>query len=676
MVIIHRRAFINYWCCGVMSLKQIFCVFLCLSAAPLLAAESEDLFSMSFEDLLNVQVDIGSNTSETLASAPSTITVFNKQKIDLLGVDSAYELMNFVPGMQSTRGDWVGAVPKDHARGVYLDSGNVLVMINGERINESSFGKASVYMPFIPVEIIEKVEFIRGPGSALYGSNAFMGVMNIVTKQDVNEVTAMLGSNAKQGLSLSGHYQFNEDVTAFASLAINKKDGEYYPQAVRDPLESMYFEAGLNIHALKVRGRYNKVELDEFINLAGYSKLNQHRSENKFISFGYDLLQNTKTQLTTKVAYSEHDIESAGLILAANDNPSASNDFLLGPAWRTTDLKVNIDFKHQFINEWVLNAGYEYSDAEQKKAGVRTNFYDSESGNIILEDDYYLGKVLTLEDYAPFASLKESFETHSLYGQLKIPVSEHITVFLGSRFDDVKGIDSKLSPRFATIYQPTPANTFKLQYGESFRTPVTNELYSNDDVTVGNPELRSEYVKTTELIWRHEANTWHSNMVLFHNQLHDFITTVPQLNNANMFTFSNQLDDTNRGVEFDSRWNIAPEISLTATYTQYFDKPIKPTFKRFASIVSSYELDQWLFSINGLWRGEVKGETLAATPFMQSSYMLFSATSRYSINDKSRLTLKMYNLLDKQHNTYDPRVANGAVAGVSREISLNYSMDF
>jgi iron complex outermembrane receptor protein len=658
-----------------MIIKQTFLILLCLSAAPLLAAESEDLFSMSFEDLLDVQVDIGSNTSETLASAPSTITVFNKQKISLLGVDSAYELMNFVPGMQSTRGDWVGAVPKDHARGVYLDSGNVLVMINGERINESSFGKASVYMPFIPIEIIEKVEFIRGPGSALYGSNAFMGVMNIVTKQNVNEVSAMLGSNAKQGLSLSGHYQFNEDINAFASLAINKKDGEYYPQGVRDPLESMYFEAGLNINALQVRGRYNKVELDEFINLAGYSKQNQHRSENRFISLGYDWLQNTDTELTTKVAYSEHDIESAGLILAANDNPSASNDFLNGPAWQTTDLKVNIDFKHQLTNDWVLNAGFEYSDAEQKTAGVRTNFYDPISGNIILEDAYYLGSVMTFEEFAPFASLKATFETHSVYGQLKIPFSEHITVFLGSRFDDVKDIDSKLSPRFATIYQPTPANTFKLQYGESFRTPVTNELYSNDDVTVGNPDLRSEYVKTTELVWRHEADTWHSNMVLFHNQLNDFITTVPQLNNTNMFTFSNQLDDTNRGLEFDSRWNITADFSVTGTYTQYFDKPIKPTFKRFASIVTSYQLDQWLFSINGLWRGDVKGETLEATSFHQSSYMLFYATSQYAITDTSRLTLKVYNLFDKQYNTYDPRVANGAVAGVSREISLNYSMD-
>lgn len=659
-----------------MTLKHTFCLFLYLSAAPLFAAQSEDLFSMSVEDLLDVQVDIGSNTSETIASAPSTITVFNKQKINLLGVDSAYELMNFVPGMQSTRGDWVGAVPKDHARGVYLDSGNVLVMINGERINETSFGKASVYMPFIPVEIIDKVEFIRGPGSALYGSNAFMGVMNIVTKHSVNEITAMLGTHAKRGVSFSGYYQFNENVNAFTSLAINRKSGEYYPQGVRDPLKSIYFEMGVDINALQIRGRYNQVELDEFINLAGYSKQNQHRSENKFVSLAYGWLQNTSTQLTTKVAYSEHDIESAGLILAAHENPLAQNDFLNGPVWKTTDLKVNIDFKHQLTNDWLLNAGYEHSSAEQKTAGVRTNFYDETSGNIIVEDAYYLGRVMTFEEFTPFASLKASFKTHSVYGQLKIPLSGHITVFLGSRFDDVKNIDSKLSPRFATIYQTTPANTFKLQYGESFRTPVTNELYSNDDITVGNPKLGSEYVKTTELVWRHEADMWHSNMVLFHNQLRDFIATVPQKNNANMFTFSNQLADTNRGLEFDSRWNITDDFSLSGTYTHYFDKPLKPTFKRFASLVASYEWQRWLLSVNGLWRDAVKAENTNMTKFAQSSYMLLGATASFMFSEQNRLIFKANNLLDKHYNNFDPRVANGAVAGVSREISLHYQMTF
>ena len=106
-------------------------------------------------------------------------------------------------------------VPKDHARGVYLDSGNVLVMINGERVNESSFGKASVYMPYIPIEVIEKIEFIRGPGSAIYGSNAFLGVMNIVTSKERNAMQLVVGNNGRYGSTGQFNRSVNDDTSLY-----------------------------------------------------------------------------------------------------------------------------------------------------------------------------------------------------------------------------------------------------------------------------------------------------------------------------------------------------------------------------------------------------------------------------------------------------------------------------
>ncbi len=167
-----------------------------LLSVPFMAFSSEqDLFTLSFEELLDVNINLATKTDETRASVPSSTTVFTHQHIALLGVNNVYDLMNYVPGFQSTRGDWVGAVPKEHTRGVFLNSGNVLVMINGQRLNEASFGKASVYMPHISVDIVDKVEFIRGPGSALYGSNAFLGVMNIITFQARNQMSVGIGEH-------------------------------------------------------------------------------------------------------------------------------------------------------------------------------------------------------------------------------------------------------------------------------------------------------------------------------------------------------------------------------------------------------------------------------------------------------------------------------------------------
>ncbi|MEL7581400.1 TonB-dependent receptor [Pseudoalteromonas sp. D15MCD-2] len=645
------------------------------STIPLVAnaTDEQDLFSLSFEDLLNVQVDIASKTSETLSSVPSTMSVFSRKQIQALGVDNAYEVMNFVPGMQSTRGDWVGAVPKDHARGVYLDSGNVLVMINGERVNESSFGKASVYMPYIPIEIIEKIEFIRGPGSALYGSNAFLGVMNIVTSKERNTLQLVVGNNGRYGATGQFNTSFSDDTALFASFSYDQKDGESYPQGVKDPLEAIYLEAGVDYKKLQLRARYNETSLDEFLNLAGYSTQNQHTSDNTFVGIKYNWINNDKLKLDSSYSYTKHNISSAGLIAAFDDIP----DFLLGPAWQTTDSKFETELSYQFENQWQLAAGIEYAEAKQVEAGVRTNYYDDESMLVIIDPAYYQQGIVTVMDFPEFASLKYTFETYSAYGQLKIPYSDSLTLFVGARYDDVKDIDSKLSPRLAGVYVINPEHTVKVQYGESFRTPVTNELFSNDDVTVGNSSLRSESVKTTELVWHYQTSELQANAVLFYNELNDFINIEPTQSNDALFTFTNSFNTQNSGIELDGTWQSSKEFSVTGTYTQYFEDPINASFKRFASLVSSYNLsDSWQVSLNLLWRDKVEVSSVTGAHFKQSAYSLLGGSLKWQLNANSQLMLKAENLLGKKYNVFDPRMDNGAVAGTTEDLSLHYQFNF
>lgn len=637
------------------------------------ATDEQDLFSLSFEDLLNVQVDIASKTSETLSSVPSTMSVFSRKQIQALGVDNAYEVMNFVPGMQSTRGDWVGAVPKDHARGVYLDSGNVLVMINGERVNESSFGKASVYMPYIPIEIIEKIEFIRGPGSALYGSNAFLGVMNIVTSKERNTLQLVVGNNGRYGATGQFNTSLSDDTALFASFSYDQKDGESYPQGVKDPLEALYLEAGVDYKKLQLRARYNETSLDEFLNLAGYSTQNQHTSDNTFVGVKYNWINNDKLKLDSSYSYTKHNISSAGLIAAFDDIP----DFLLGPAWQTTDSKFETELSYQFENQWQLAAGIEYAEAKQVEAGVRTSYYDDESMLVIIDPAYYQQGIVTVMDFPEFASLKYTFETYSAYGQLKIPYSDALTLFVGARYDDVKDIDSKFSPRLAAVYVINPEHTVKVQYGESFRTPVTNELFSNDDVTVGNPSLRSESVKTTELVWHYQTSELQANAVLFYNELNDFINIEPTQSTDALFTFANSFNTQNSGIELDGTWQSSKEFSVTGTYTQYFEDPINASFKRFASLVSSYNLsDSWQVSLNLLWRDKVEVSSVTGAHFKQSAYSLVGGSVKWQLNANSQLMLKAENLFGKKYNVFDPRMDNGAVAGTSEDLSLHYQFNF
>jgi iron complex outermembrane receptor protein len=243
----------------------------------------------------------------------------------------------------------------------------------------------------------------------------------------------------------------------------------------------------------------------------------------------------------------------------------------------------------------------------------------------------------------------------------------------------VKSIDSKLSPRLAFIYDLNENHTLKLQYGESFRTPVSNELYSNDEVTVGNPDLKSEYVKTTELVWHTENTDWQVDVVLFNNELKDFINLVATDLAQTRFTFDNVFEASMQGIEINSNFNLTEHTWFEAGYTQLFDEPINPSFKRFAAAAITHQFDALQLSVNAIWRDEVfvnSKNITGSEDFKQSDYFLLGLTASWNINSDSSIILKAQNLLDKQYKVFDPRMTDGIVPTQSRKLLLQYRQTF
>ncbi|MCG9760815.1 MULTISPECIES: TonB-dependent receptor plug domain-containing protein [Pseudoalteromonas] len=644
-------------------------------------AADSDLYQLSFEELLNVNVSIATKTDETRASVPSSITVFNSEQINSLGVDNVYDLMNFVPGFQSTRGDWVGAVPKEHTRGVYLDTGHVLVMIDGQRLNESSFGKASVYTPYIPIEIINKVEFIRGPGSALYGSNAFLGVMNIITKKRSNQLSVGYGEHGNAQAALNLSRQVSDETRLYANVAFNKRSGDsYFGGAVKDPLESLFVVFGGSHQALKWQVRFNRTQLDEFLNLSRYSPENEHKSENYAATIEYVWRVTEQLELTHKLSFIEHNIESAGLIVTAEEvGITQGGDFLVGPAWQSRDLTYNLDGGYKQNDRLQWNFGVELSKEEQSKAGVRTSYYDQSAGDIIIYNHTYLGGIQTISDYAPFYSLRQDFDSYAGYVQAKYRFSEKLSMFTGVRYDEVKNIDDKLSPRLAFVYDFDEVNTLKLQYGESFRTPVSNELNSNDDVTSGNSNLTSEYVKTTELVWHYQDESKQFDVVLFDNELEDFINLVPVNNEQAEFTFDNIFETSMQGLEINSNFNLTDSTWIQGAYTQLFDEPLNGSFKKFAALAFTHKVNDFEITFNAIWRDKTQVPVFEGAdiePFSQDSYYLLGATFAWQWQEDAVFQIKAENLTDKKYDVFDPRMTDGRVPQEGRNLRLQIKKSF
>jgi len=156
---------------------------------------SDDFFSMSLEELMQVEITGSTLTSESYNTVPSAVTVFSHDQIKRMGLDSLDELINIVPGFQSYRSTRSANSISTSSRGrrVGNASAEILLLIDGQRLNDPRTS-GSMLVPKLPLMQIERVEFIRGPGSAVYGSNAMLGVINVITRSDVNEIGAGVGS--------------------------------------------------------------------------------------------------------------------------------------------------------------------------------------------------------------------------------------------------------------------------------------------------------------------------------------------------------------------------------------------------------------------------------------------------------------------------------------------------
>lgn len=168
------------------------------------------LADMSLEELLNVEVNVTTATRQgevSIENAPAIMTVITREEIERFGYRSVPEALASVPGLfivddlvtanLAIRGIWAG--PDSWSR-------TFKFMVDGIPVQFRSDGGALLGPEFVPIEAVESIEIIRGPGSALYGANALLGVVNVITKKEGEGLQALLstsGGTVHENLSAS-----------------------------------------------------------------------------------------------------------------------------------------------------------------------------------------------------------------------------------------------------------------------------------------------------------------------------------------------------------------------------------------------------------------------------------------------------------------------------------------
>ena len=524
--------------------KKIVLLFVLFVSGLSTQLYAQDLLEMNLEELLNMEVTTASKKAEKTTDAPGIISTITSQEIKNFGANTLYDVLAYAPSLQPL-GSHLFVENKAAIRGelnTHADN-HVLILINGRPVREGTSGgsNSAIYEGF-PIELIEKVEIIRGPGSVLYGSNAYLGVINVITKGSQNNsvsVTAGAGSFGTSIGSALGTYTsndfkavvgakyFNQDGWDFEM--ITKRSGsEDMPVGMKYGQKSLSLVTDLSYKKLKVLGLYidNQQDALGLLPYAIYAGVNKY--SRYYLNAGYEHQLIEDWDASLNFLYDASDYTLSDEAIAAPDH-HASNDYL-------GELTIHGSIAKD-LN--IVVGGVYYS----------RNKTNAEPEEVIANYDQTHLSAYIQADYRPIDQLK---------------------LIIGAQLNKPDEGDVDLVPRFGAIFEFNNEFGVKVLYGQAFRSPWPLEQIMQNPVLVGNPNLGPEKIATTDIQLFYSGKKAEASITYFMNNYSDLIIRVPNETGSLTFTNSGTMDIS--GLELVGKTSITKSLFITGSTTIYSKK--------------------------------------------------------------------------------------------------------
>lgn len=576
--------------------------------------------------------------AEPVQQTTAATTVFTRKDIERLQVRSVAELLERVPGVSISRTGGAGSQTGLFVRGT--STAQTLVLVDGQRISAASSGTSS--LEFLSPEQIERVEVVRGARSALYGSDAIGGVVQIFTRQGSGDglkpyVRLGVGSNQtfERSLGVSG----GDAQTRFnLGAALDETQGI---DATRDNFgangdDDAYRNKSLS---LNLSHRFN----DDL--KIGFSALDQ-RGQSEFEDIFGTSLPTTDFQLSSLSSFIDanvNDIWNSRLEIGhSEDKRDTGNDQPQADAGSFYSINTYRDSAN-WVNTLALN------DRHQ----------------VLLGADWYEDRVTGSEDFTEDSRWNQAAFIQHRYK------AEGFSTELGLRHDQNQQFGSKNNWNAALTVPFNSNNDLILSYSEGFRAPTFNDLYYPDlcfpgfgCVTSANPELSPETSKSYEAQWRSRySETVALELSLYRIDLQDAIVldqnNIPQnVQAARINGFEAVLQQELYG------W----QGNLTLALIDPRDRATGHTLTRRAKRTLSLDLDRPFgeFAVGASWRAVSARYDDAANTRELSGYGLFSLRGKWQASEEVAFDFKLNNLFDKDYAEATYKTPNGRF-GYNRE---------
>ncbi|MCG8311645.1 MAG: TonB-dependent receptor [Pseudomonadales bacterium] len=566
-----------------------------------LAYKFEDLMDLSLSQLSQINVSIATGAPKSLTEAPagtSVITAADLQAIGALSIDDALES---VPGLHVSRSN-LNYSPRYFFRGVVSSyNPQALLLVNGIPMSHQFFGDRGEHIPnqhSLPIKIVDRIEIIRGPGSALYGADAYAGVINVITKDgskiEDTEVSVSYGSFSSRRASLTLPLAFYDTKGAFflnyqetggdkdveihsdrQTLFDNRQLAPPASYAPASPqLQFSFYDARVDLSWENFRFRASWRHAWDVGNGFGTSDSLDPNSQYIYKDGTLDLIwqQNISADLDlfAQVSYLHSFLRSTRpvAIFPPGALAGAFPDGILGePSLREENARID------------TKATYKGIDTHQLTLGTGLLWYDLYKTTVYRNYTFVNGRPVPLPDWQDFSDTPLVFQpeaqrtSYFLFAQDEWQLNKELTLTSGLRFDNYDDIGSATTPRVALVWKTSKTLTTKFIYGEAFRVPAFSELYSqSNSVALGNKDLNPELLDNLEfaIAWQ-PVNRLSMELNIYRYRISDYIDFVADTG-ASTFTAQNIGRIKGHGAEWQMRYKVNGSLLWLTHYSQQVTK--------------------------------------------------------------------------------------------------------
>ena len=528
---------------------------LCLGSAASCLGQSSDLTELTLNDLANIQVTSVSRKSENLSQAAAAIYVLTGDAIREGGFTSLPDALRTVPGLYVAQTD-------DHiwqisARGFSdLNNNKMLVLVDGRSVYTPLYGGVYWDALDIPLENIERVEVIRGPGGTLWGANAVNGVINIVTKSAAEAQGAMVSASIDKDQGYTTTVRYGGGIGSVANYYAFGRTAYWQPfQAPGGgslPNRLLLPQAGLRLDWA--------VTSKDSISLEGGAYDGRSRGvDSIWGASGLTLLKGNDAQIRWKHTFSER---SSVETLAYCDWYSRYS--LPGESRNTCDVELQHDYEINARNSLVWGGAF------------------NTTGDDLSQSPFFFTRLRRRND------LESAF---AQYGFALVP--DRVLITGGSKIEHNGYSGFEYQPQLRAAWTPRKTQTLWASVSRAVRVPSRGENDLSLQIIIpyagpggepvvfdvnGNTALQSEHLRAYEIGYRYERAGFTLDVATYYNAYDNRIVQQPSVVQTPegllvAYTYVNSGTAQSHGAELAAQWRPVKKWTLSGAITETRGSP-------------------------------------------------------------------------------------------------------